>query len=302
MLRHFDPVTLRLFIAVCEERNIARAAAREALVASAVSKRVSALERELGAPLLVRARRGVVPTAAGAALLRHAREVLGAMERMHAEISEFAAGVQGNVRVLASVSALAERLPEDIAVFLARHRAVRVSLDEVISGEIVRQVREGAADVGVLWDAADLSGLQVASYRSDHLCVVLPAGHPLARNETLSFRQTLDYPSVGVAVGGTLESLLRRESALLGRTRNNRIQVSGLDAAPRIVAAGLGLAVLPREAAEPSVRAAGLRMIPLAESWALRHFAICTRPERMLSAATRLLVEHLSQQGEHAPG
>ncbi|MBW6495638.1 MAG: LysR family transcriptional regulator, partial [Burkholderiaceae bacterium] len=289
MPRHFDPVTLRLFIAVCEERNIARAATREALVASAVSKRIAALERELGTPLLVRARRGIAPTAAGEALLRQAREVLGAMERMHSEISEFAAGVQGSVRVTASVSALAEQLPEGLAGFLARHKAVRVSLDEKVSREIVRVVREGAADIGVLWDATDLSGLQVTPYRSDHLCVVLPAGHPLARQSRLSFEQTLDFPAVGVAPGGTLENMLRRESALLGKALNNRIQVSGLDAASRIVAAGLGLAVLPREAAEPAARAARLVMVPLAEAWAERRFASCTRPERLLSAATRLL-------------
>lgn len=300
MLRHFDPVTLRLFIAVCEERNIARAATREALVASAVSKRIAALERELGTPLLVRARRGIAPTAAGEALLRQAREVLGAMERMHSEISEFAAGVQGSVRVMASVSALAEQLPEDLAGFLARHKAVRVSLDEKVSREIVRVVREGAADIGVLWDATDLSGLQCTPYRSDHLCVVLPASHPLAGQSRLSFEQTLDFPAVGVAPGGTLENMLRRESALLGRALNNRIQVSGLDAASRIVAAGLGLAVLPREAAEPAARAAGLVMVPLAEAWAERRFAICTRPERLLSAATRLLVEHLRQQADAA--
>jgi DNA-binding transcriptional LysR family regulator len=301
MLRHFDPVTLRLFIAVCEERNIARAAARESLVASAVSKRIAALERELGAQLLVRARRGIVPTAAGEALLRQAREVLGAMERMYAEISEFATGVQGSVRVMASVSALAEKLPVDIAGFLARYKAVRVSLDEMVSREIVRLVREGAADIGVLWDAADLSGLQVTPYHSDHLCVVLPAGHPLAQHAALSFEQTLDYPAVGVAPGGTLETMLRRESALLGRAQNNRIQVSGLDAASRIVAAGLGLAVLPGEATEPAAKAAGLVMVPLAESWAVRRFAICTRPERLVSAATRLLVEHLRQQADTAP-
>ncbi len=301
MPRYFDPVTLRLFVAVCEERNIARAAARESLVASAVSKRIAALERQVGTPLLVRARRGIVPTAAGEALLRQALELLGAMERMHAEISEFAAGVQGSVRVMASVSALAEQLPEDIAGFLDRYRAVRVSLDEMVSREIVRLVREGAADIGVLWDAADTSGLQATPYRSDHLCVVLPAGHPLARHQQLSFEQTLDFPAVGVAPGGTLETMLRRASALLGRSMNSRIQVSGLDAASRIVAAGLGLAVLPREAAEPAAKAAGLAMVPLTEPWAVRRFAICTRPERLLSAATRLLVEHLCQQAGVVP-
>jgi len=89
--RHFDPVTLRLFVAVCEERNIARAAEREAIVASAISKRIGAIEQELGVALIRRGRRGIEPTAAGEALLRHARDVLGAMERMYAELSEFAA-------------------------------------------------------------------------------------------------------------------------------------------------------------------------------------------------------------------
>jgi DNA-binding transcriptional LysR family regulator len=100
--RTFDPVTLRLFVAVCEERNIARAAEREAIVASAVSKRVAAIEAEVGAPLLVRGRRGIEPTAAGQALLRQAREVLSTMARMHAELSDFASGTQGSVRLVAA--------------------------------------------------------------------------------------------------------------------------------------------------------------------------------------------------------
>lgn len=68
----FDPVTLRLFVAVCEEGIIARAADRESVVASAVSKRIAAVEAQIGAPLLVRGRRGIEPAAAGQALLRQA--------------------------------------------------------------------------------------------------------------------------------------------------------------------------------------------------------------------------------------
>ena len=118
MARDFDPVTLRLFVAVCEEASIARAAARESLVASAVSKRIAAVEADIGTPLLVRGRRGIEPTAAGQALLRQARQVLSVMARMHAELSEFATGVQGSVRVVAAPSVLAEKLPGDIGTFL----------------------------------------------------------------------------------------------------------------------------------------------------------------------------------------
>src|SRR5262245_54942382 len=149
MKRTFDPVSLRMFVAVCEERNIARAADREAIVASAISKRIAALEDEVGIALLKRGRRGIEPTPAGEAMLRQARDVLGLMDRMRAELSEFASGAHGSVRVFASLSVLSESLPDDIGRFLSLHRAVRVSMEERVSSEIVRGVRESIADIGV---------------------------------------------------------------------------------------------------------------------------------------------------------
>jgi DNA-binding transcriptional LysR family regulator len=295
--RTFDPVTLKLFVAVCEERNIARAAAREALVASAVSKRIGAMEQELGTPLLVRGRRGIEPTAAGQTLLRQAREVLGAMERMHAELSEFASGVQGSVRVVASVSALAEWLPEDIAAFLDRHQSARVNADERNSEVVVREVREGAADLGVVWDAVESPGLQRLRYRADHLGVAMrpdhPLNHPLARRRKLRFADTLDHPSVGISPSGLLDRQARRQAALLGRDIVQRMQVSSLDAGVRIVAAGLGLAILPFEASAAQVAASNLVMLPLAEPWAERRFVILAREDPWLSATARLLLTHL---------
>jgi DNA-binding transcriptional LysR family regulator len=294
MSRTFDPVTLKLFVAVCEERNIARAAAREALVASAVSKRIGAIEQELGTALLVRGRRGIEPTAAGQTLLRQAREVLAAMDRMHAELSEFASGVQGSVRVVASASALAEWLPEDIAAFLDHHHAVRVSVDERNSEVVVREVREGAADLGLAWETVDVpAGLQRLAYRADHLGVVMPPTHPLARRRKLRFADTLDHPTIGVSPGGLLDRQVRRQAALLGRDVVQRMQVSSLDAGVRIVAAGLGVAILPFEASSAQVAASGLVMLPLAEPWAERRFVIVAREDPWLSATARLLLTHL---------
>lgn len=293
MTRTIDPVTLRLFVAVCEERNIARAAAREALVASAVSKRIGAVEQQLGTPLLVRGRRGIEPTPAGEALLRQARDVLGAMERLHAELSGFASGVQGSVRMVASISALAERLPEDVAAFITQHPAVRVSLDEITGAEAVRQVREGAADIGVTWDAVDARGLRVLPYRADHLGVVMPPSHPLAGRRRVRFADTLDHDWITTAPGGLIDTMLRREAARLGRTITPRIQVTSIEASARIAAAGLGLAILPVEAAASLVAASRLIVVPLHEPWAKRRFVIATRDAEWLSAASRALVAHL---------
>ena len=298
MAQDFDPVTLRLFVAVCEEGNIARAAEREAIVASAVSKRIAAVEAQVGSALLLRGRRGIEPTAAGQALLRQARQVLGVMARMHAELSEFASGVQGSVRVVAAPSVLAEKLADDISAFLAAHPAVRVSLDERVSPDIVRAVREGAADIGVLWDASDLSGLQATPYRNDHLCLVTPLRHRWARRRRIAFAEALDEVAVSVAPGGMMDTLLRREAARLGRVPAWRIQVSSVDAAARIVAAGLGPAVLPREAIEGYASAAAVSLVPLTDPWAERRFMLCTRSDGSAAATTRLLMRHLANAAQ----
>ena len=164
--------SLRLFIAVCEERNIAIAARREAIVPSAVSKRIRQMEEEAGVRLLERGRRGVSVTAAGEALLRYARELLQLLDRMQAELGAFASGVQGHVRVFGSKSALAQFLPVDVSTFADRYLDVRVSLEEREIWEVVRGVEEGRADVGVCWDAVDLRGLRTFPYHRDHLAVV----------------------------------------------------------------------------------------------------------------------------------
>jgi DNA-binding transcriptional LysR family regulator len=295
MQRPLDPVSLQHFVAVCEEGSIARAAQREALVPSALSKRIAALEDEVGVPLLMRRRHGVEPTPAGEALLGRAREVLSALEQLRVELSAFGQGVQGSVRVLASPTVLAERLPDDIASFLAQHPGIRVGLDERMSPDIVRGVREGIADLGVLWDVIDLSGLEVLPYRTDQLCVALWPGHPLARRPSLKFEDTLDQPSINVAPAGQMDQLLRRHAALLGRVPSYRMQVSSIDAACRMVAAGLGLAVLPVESAAPHASAGRLSLVPLAETWAVRRFVIATRPAPLLSAAGSLLAKGLQE-------
>jgi len=305
MKRHFDPVTLRMFVAVCDERNIARAAEREAIVASAISKRVAALEDSVGVSLLKRGRRGIEPTAAGEALLRHAREILSAMERVHAELREFGRGVHGSVRVFASLSALAEFLPDDVGNFLAQHRTLRVSLDERVSSEIVRGMREGAADFGVCWDAGDLAGLQMLPYRSDHLCAIVPSSHPLARRKKLAIVDTLGYDQIEILAGSIVQITLKRTAAMAGKELRQRIQVTTFDAACRNVAAGLGIAIVPRESAEPYAQALGLRILSLSDPWSVRRFVICMRSRESLSAAAGPLVDYLHerarQDGKHLP-
>ena len=93
--RRIDLTSLQLFVAVCELGSIGRAAEREFIAASAISKRLSDLEATLGTPLLYRHARGVDLTPAGESLLHHARSVLYSLEKMQGELKEMNTQLEG---------------------------------------------------------------------------------------------------------------------------------------------------------------------------------------------------------------
>lgn len=295
-MRDFDLTTLRLFVSVCEAGNIARAGEKANIVGSAISKRLAQLEDQVGTPLLLRKRHGVVPTPAGQTLLEHARGMLDGAARIERDMQSYVAGGRGQVRIFASVSAMSESLADDVAAFLRQpaHGSIRVDLEERVSPEIVRGVREGLASLGVCWDATDHAGLKARPYRRDTLCVVVPAGHPLAARRKLRFADTLDYEHVSLPVNSAVQLMLQRQAAQAGRTVNHRIVVTNFEAALRVVHAGLAISLVPREVAEPVAAAMGLQLIPLAESWAQRRFILCYRDAQVLTPAAKLLVEHLA--------
>jgi DNA-binding transcriptional LysR family regulator len=295
-LRDLDLTTLRLFVTVCETGNIARAGEKANIVGSAISKRLAQLEETVGTPLLMRKRHGVAPTEAGQALLEHARSMLASAARIERDMGAFAAGVRGQVRILASASALAESLADDVAAFLKhpKHRSIQVDLEERVSPDIVRGIREGVASLGVCWDAADIGNLQSRPYRSDHLTMVVPQKHPLASRKKLRFEETLDHEHVSLPVNSAVQVLIHRAAAQLGRTIRQRIVVTNFEAALRVVRAGLAISLVPHEVAEIYAQAYGLKIIPLAEPWAERRFIVLYRDADSLSPAAQLLAEHLA--------
>lgn len=294
-MRDLDLTTLRFFVTVCETRNIARAADFHHIVGSAISKRLAQLEEAVGHPLLERRRRGVEPTAAGDILLEHARAMLAGSDRVARDMAAYGKGIKGQVRLLATVSSIAEFLPDDIAAFLQapEHRDIRIDMEEATSRELVRGIREGLAPLGVCWDAADLEGLQSRPYRHDHLAIIAHPSHRIAQHKRCTFEQTLEFDHVGLPASTAVHTMLARAAAIIGKPIHYRAVVSTFDASMRCVRANLGLAVVPREVAEPVAASIGIKVLPLSDRWAKRRFALCFLDEKRLSPAARLLVAHL---------
>ena len=292
-LHRLDLVSLSLFSQVVRSGSISKGALLANLAVGAASKRISDLEAAVGAALFERHSRGITPTAAGLALARHAQRILGDVNLLAAELHDHASGIVGVARLWANTSAITQFLPADIAAFASANPAIRIELAELNSNEIVLGVLEGRADIGIFADRTPALGLHLMPYREDRLVLVVPAGHALARRRSLRFEEAADFDVVSLSQGTSLAQRLQVETEAMGRRLRVRIQVRSFDAMCQMVAAGLGVAVLPSDAVRALVRSLNLRQIPLTDAWARRQLLIGVRDLETLPRHARLLVDHL---------
>ena len=288
-----DPVSLRLFVAVMEEGTIAGAALREHLAPAAVSKRISELEDALDAVLFQRSNKGAQATAAAHALLGLARGVLNGLDDIAEQMAGYASGLRGHVRVFANISAITQFLPDDLRSFMARAPLVQVHLQERISSAIARAVVDSTADIGILNAGSYGEALAMLPYREDELVLIVPREHPLARRRKVGFREALAHEFVGAHPGSVMNDLLHRAASEAGQPLRLRIQVSGYDAMSLMVAAGMGVGILPRQSARLYLASLPIRAVALDEPWVRRQLVVCVRSLDALSPAARSLVDHL---------
>lgn len=297
----YDLEELRLFVAAADSGNLTRAAERCHLAPSSASHRLKRLEDALGAELFERHARGLRLTRAGELLLSHARELFARVEQIHADLAPFASGVRAQVSLHANTNATNSFLPDDLAGFLLEHPQLRVSLRERSSPDIVRAVAAGEAEIGVVaGDVAD-SALTLIPYRHDRLVLVLPPKHPLAGAGRLRFAEVADQAFISLNAGSAIHTFLMNVAADAGVRLDVRIQVLGFHAILRMVAAGVGLSMVPRSAVTAHPQASHVAIAELDEAWAMRDLRLCVRDPTRLSRHARALVEWLSRCGGNAP-
>lgn len=276
-LARFDLVSVRLAVA-CAQTGSLTAAAREAhLALAAASRRIRELEDAVGSPLFERHARGLSPTAAGRVFVKHGLTLLQTMEQLAGELGDLRQGIARHIRLCASTAAINQFLPPLLARYAALHPQVRVDLEEQVSEAVVATLREGRADLGVFVEGPDETGLATRLFRHDELVLVLPRGHALAGTRTpLPFAEALDQDWISLNTGAAMLQKQQQTALAAGKPLRLRMQVRSFDAVCHLVASGLGLAVLPKAAAQPIVRAMGLVTRPLADAWARRRLLVAT--------------------------
>jgi DNA-binding transcriptional LysR family regulator len=289
----FDLVDLQLFIAVADARSITQGALRAHLALASASARIKGLEAALGVTLLKRGRRGVELTAAGESLLDHARIVMHQVDAMRGDLAAFASGAKASVHLLANTSGLSEHLPKALAAFLREHPDINVDIEERESTDIAAAIVAGAADLGFAAEQALPEHVERFLFSEDRLTLVAARRGAFAGRRQIDFGEVTAYDFVGLTSSTALQSHIAKHAASLGARLRFRARLRDFDAICQMVAAGVGIAVVPEAAARRCARSMPIMMIKIRDPWANRRLAICARSFRTLPRPAKQLVEFL---------
>ena len=294
----FDLVDLQLFIAVADSRSITAGALRVHLALASASARIKGLEAALGAALLRRGRRGVELTAAGESLLDHARIIIHDVEALRGDLAAYASGVRASVHLLANTSGLSEHLPRVLAAFLREHPDLSVDVEERESADIAAAIASGAADLGFVAEHALPDNVERFLFSEDRLMLVVPRRGEFAGRRQLDFLEVASRDFVGLTNSTALQIHIAKHAARLGIRLRFRARLRDFDAICQMVAADVGMAVVPEAAARRCARTMPIMTIRIRDRWANRRLAICARSFSTLPRPAKLLVEHLRKAAQ----
>jgi DNA-binding transcriptional LysR family regulator len=289
----FDLVDLQLFIAVADARSITQGALRAHLALASASARIKGLEAAVGVTLLKRGRRGVELTAAGESLLDHARIVMHHVDAMRGDLAAFASGAKASVHLLANTSGLSEHLPKALAAFLREHPDINVDIEERESTDIAAAIVAGAADIGFAAAHALPEHVERFLFSEDRLTLVAARRSAFAGRRQIDFGEVTACDFVGLTSSTALQSHIAKHAAGLGARLRFRARLRDFDAICQMVAAGVGIAVVPEAAAKRCARSMPIMMIKIRDPWANRRLAICARSFKTLPRPAKQLVEFL---------
>lgn len=287
----YELTDLKLFLEIAQARNLSAGAAAVHITASSASYRLKNLEQAMGAPLFLRTPRGMDLTPAGEAVVQHVRELFEGVERMHGDVGRFVSGLKGHVRIAANSSSLNGFAIASIGRFLVLNPDVDADIEERQSETIPAAVLNREVDIGIFAGPTEVGGLQVHRYAMDRLVIAAPAGHVLAGEREVRMGAALDFDFVCMSRASSNFLFLRDTALRIGKPLRTRLHAHSFEAVLSLVAAGLGVALVPTSVLATLPHA--IVNIPLSEPWARRELNLAVRTEGRLPVFAAALVQFL---------
>jgi len=157
----------------------------------------------------------------------------------------------------------------------------------------VRAIDEGLADLGIIVGLVNTRGLEVVPFREDRLVVIVPNGHALAGAKSVRFYQVLEWNYIGLNERSSHQQYVSKTALLLGQTIQFRIQVESFESVCHMVAAGVGVSLVPESTTRRLSGTLPFSIVTLNEQWSRRELQLVCRSSQRLAPHVRKLFDAL---------
>jgi DNA-binding transcriptional LysR family regulator len=281
---------LEYFVAVAEEANFTRAAAKLYVTQPGVSAQIRQLERELGQTLFDRSGRTVRLTEVGAAMLPYARAALGAVDGARLTVDQFSGLVRGRVDVGMVTACSSVNLFDVLAEYHHNYPAVEITLAEANSDDLIESLRHGQLDMALVGLSGDRpAGIETQVIVDEPFVAAVSRADPLAGRTSVALADLAERTLISLPRGTGQRSSLDAACAAASIQPRIGFEASSPDVLAQLARRGLGVAILPASVA--AAHAAELHTIAITHSALRGRIELAWRAEGPISPAARAFIE-----------
>ncbi len=291
-----NPDQLIVFAVVAQTGSLSQAAKRLYKSQPAVSAQLRQLREAVGEPLYERHRYGISLTPVGLGLLPYAQAVLRAVEAARQYAQELKEGTKGQLRIAASTTTAMYLLPRLLKRFADQNEGLELRLLTCNTQEAVALLESGAADVAMIEGPAQVADWQVAVLAHDDIVVIVPAGHPLARQSLIQVSDLHELPMVRRELGSGTRAVVDEALARYAVIPKTVLEAQGVDAIKEAVLEGFGAGFISRLAVERECRLGLLAAIPIAEHGFTRPLSLVYARPHFCSPLSQRFVQFVTQE------
>ncbi|HWN07740.1 MAG TPA: LysR family transcriptional regulator [Pyrinomonadaceae bacterium] len=277
---------LEVLIAVAQEKSFSRAAERLHRTQPAISQAIRRLETEIGEPLFDRSSKDGTMTAAGRLLLGHAQQMLNLRLSAHAAIKELKGLHRGKLSLSANEYTVMYLLPL-LPVFRARHPHIKIEVKRSLASRISSEILARETEIGIVSFKPNDTGIASVAVLTDELALIVPPNHPLAARKVVSVRELGAESFIAHNVPSPYREKVVRAFEKYRTPLNISLEMPTLEAIKRFVEGGMGVALVPKLAAQSEIVRGQVAALTVREMKLERRLYLVYRKSATLSHAAR---------------
>lgn len=272
-----DLFDLQLMLHIVDTGSLTKGAVRSAISLQAASERIKKLEQHYRTTLFIRQAKGVKLTLAGQTFMEHAQQILRQGQQLEQAMLPFAEGLSSSMTLWCNSSAQSEYLPVLLPRYLVENPNTQIELHEAESKDIIAAIELGSAQLGLISGFFKSEHLQTLEFAEDPLVLICPPQHELVAQPAIQPMKILNYPFVGLMQYHSLQQSIEAQARLFGCEIQYRLRLPNFAAIAQVVANGVGIAIMPKRAAQRLRTLYAFSQVELIGEWANRKLLLTAR-------------------------